>query len=229
MALNYSDSIARGILSIQGFIDDDLLGRDGLHADDTELGRFLQQVRASIQELRLTDQVLRLRGRAGGAYKLRKFLVALLGAEWAWEYLWALIGLDVLYRLEKHLARLPTLVEVLPDTEPPERARRFMADIVECYLLGLDTQCIVTCRAAVEVLVEDLGADLSDRTLGEAIKALRDDDKISRGQAEDMFAINRQAREMIHDEPSRMPPSADDCVQRVTRLLAQLRPTGWME
>lgn len=227
--MNYSNSVARGILSIQGYIDDELLGRDGVHADDTELGKFLQQVRQSIQELRLSDQVLQLRGRAGGAYRLRRFLLALLATEWAWEYLWALLGLDVLYRLEEHLARLPKLVEVLPDTEPPERARRFMADVVECYLLGLDTQCIVTCRAAVEVLVEDLGGDLSDRTLGKAIKALRDGDKISHDQAEDMFEVNRQAREMIHDEPARVPPSADDCVRRVTRLLVQLRPAVWME
>jgi hypothetical protein len=224
-----SSALGHGIGSIQTYIDMDLSEKDGPHPDDSPFGKFLQEVRGSIAQLRLNDQLLGYRGQVRGVYNLRKALTAMLETQSAWEYLCGLIGPDVFYRLASQLDGLPKLVEVLPYTVPPERARRFLADISDCYLLGLDTQCIVTCRPAVEVLVEEMGADLSDRTLGHAIEALRDENKISHAQAEDMFEVNRQAREVIHDEPARRPLSADECVLRVTRLLVQLRPAAWME
>ena len=144
------------------------------------------------------------------------------------EYLWGLVGLDALYRMEEKGERLPRLVELLPDAIPPERAARFLEDITVCYLMGLDTQCIVTCRAAVEVLVEELGAELAGTSLGKAILRLREEKKISTDQEHDMLEINRQARELIHDEVGANAPSADDCVLRVSRLLAGLKPANWV-
>ena len=81
-------------------------------------------------------------------------------------------------------------------------------------------------RAVVEVLAEDRWQNSERAELGKMIKTLEQQHTITERQAEDMWEINRQAREVIHDEPHRRPIQALDCVRRVARLLEQLHPVG---
>lgn len=227
MSARRSEAIGMGIAAIESYFDMDLSSEDGPHVDSTELGQFLGEIGKSVRDLRLSSRILELRGQLGGAYETRTLLGSLSETEFGFEYLWATLCLQVLYSVEANGERLPALVRLLPDSDPPKRSLRYLSDIAQCYLIGLDAQCIVSCRAAVEVLVENLGGDLSGVALGAAIRTLRDTNRISPAQAADMFEVNRQAREAIHDEPAHRAPSAEDCVARVSRLLAQLSPAAW--
>jgi hypothetical protein len=77
--------------------------------------------------------------------------------------------------------------------------------------------------STVEVIVEELDPSLESEKLGKAIGFLVPK-RISQAQAEDMREINRQAREIMHRTPHHRPPSAQECLERLTRLLAQLYP-----
>ncbi|MGH7249027.1 MAG: hypothetical protein ACREH9_13070, partial [Pseudomonadota bacterium] len=88
------------------------------------------------------------------------------------------------------------------------------------------------CRAVVEVLVEEFAApeEIKEK-LGAAIKRLRDHGtrggrKLSKEQAADMFFINDQAKEVLHDEPAPAPLDALGCLECLARLLASLHPHG---
>lgn len=65
-----------------------------------------------------------------------------------------------------------------------------------------------------------------DRTVVYLHRSWYRDGLLTEAQTDDIWKINRQAREVTHDEPHRRPITALDCVRRVARLLEQLHPVG---
>lgn len=189
----------------------------------TGLGQLIDGLYESSKQLHFTSHILAFAEKVGGQVKYREVVDALARIDDFYEHLGAHLGLEALYRAEEGLDRLVPLLEALPAAAPPEMSKRFLEGAATCYLLGLDDQCIVMCRAALEVIVEELDPSLESERLGDAIRKLVPK-HISSRQEQDMLEINRQAREILHRTPHRRPPSAKECLELLARLLAQLYP-----
>lgn len=223
----YSDALAAAIIPLEMYLEEDVpveFERDG---KETGIRSFLDDVRKGVAEFHFTHEMLRMVAESetgSSAQSLRHALRAIVGDERVFEYFAGMLALDALYRVEKTKERILAVVELLPDTAPPQRSEKFLQRIVGCYLNGFDAETIVMCRAAVEVIVEEHWSQSGRTDLGEMIKVLERKSAITEEQADDMWEINRQAKEVIHDEPHRRPLDAGDCVQRISRLLVQLHP-----
>lgn len=219
----HSHAIGIGIGAINTVFDMDIALETVENGKLNALGELLESLVASGRQLHFTPHLIEFASRLGGTANMRTVTQAMLQNEDIFEYLAANLGLEALYRAEYGADRLERLLTMLPVAEPPQLAKTFLSDAAECFLLHLDNQCIVMCRGAVEVLVESLDPQLSGEVLGKVIPLLVPE-KISQRQADDMSEINRQAREILHLTPHSRPPSAEDCLLRLCRLLAQLYP-----
>lgn len=227
MKRRMSDAISRGLFSIQNYLDLELELETTREGKVTATGSLLNAIAESVEGLRFTARLSDLARKLGGAYKLRKVLSQLVEDESLFEYFAGQLGLEALDRAEHGATRFGRLVEVLPESAPPGRSLGFLQRVVTCYLHTYDEECIVMCRAVVEVLAETLAPERKGESLGRMIEALKDSKSISTTDAVDMHEINRQAREVIHQEPSHKPPDAEDCIKRLSRLLSRLHPAGW--
>jgi hypothetical protein len=219
----YSDAVARGIICIENYLDDEIPIEFQREGKDSGVRGFLDDIRVSIKQLGFTERLLA--GGTGRDYaNLRSALAAIAGDERVFEYFAGLHALETLYRVESSKERILEVIGILPATRPPTRSRRYLERVVECVLGGFDEEAIVMARAVVEVLVEEKWQRSERQELGAMIRTCKKEGVISKGQAEDMWEINRQAREVIHDEVHRRPIDVLDCLRRVARLLEQLHP-----
>ncbi len=220
----YSHAVAMAIICLENYLDDELPIEFEREGKDTGLRGFLDGMRASIKQLRFTEKLLGAISSPVDIPKLRAALTAVAGNEAVFEYFAGLHALDTLYRVEDAKERILEIIGLLPVTRPPARSQRYLERVVECSLGGFDEEAIVMSRAVVEVLAEERWRHPERAELGNMIKTLEREGVITDQQADDMWEINRQAREVIHDEPHRKPISALDCVRRTARLLEQLHP-----
>lgn len=184
---------------------------------------FLDQLADSTKRLHLSTGLLAFASRMEpGAWHV--VLSAVLGDQDVVEHLAATLGKEALDRAEIGVRRLVDLADVVPPALPPERSRKYLSDALACYLLGLDHPCVAMCRAAVEVLAEDLDSTDGFVMLGARLKRLVDSGTITGLQKNDMWAINEQAKEVLHDEVARVRPDAKDCLIRLSRLLREVHP-----
>jgi hypothetical protein len=219
----YSDALGRAISSIDVFLERETALKTHKNGSSTQLGHLIEDLLQSSKQLHFSAHLVFIATRLGGAQGLRRLIQIIGENEDFFEHLAGNLGLEALYRAERGADRLVPFLETLPAAAPPEVSKRYLADAAICYLLMLDDPCIAMCRAAIEVLVEELDPNLEDTELGEAILSLVPK-RISQHQANDMLEINRQAREIMHRTPSRSRPDAADCLKRLSRLLAQLHP-----
>jgi hypothetical protein len=187
------------------------------------LGQVVDGIRESAKELRVADDLLWI------AAQLSPEAFGLLLSDISTknpitEHFAAEFGYESLRRAQIGVDRLPVLLTILAQTAPPDRATKYLRSAATCFLLGLDRECVAMCRGAVEVLVEEGFPDAGPGLLGKRIIRLRDGKKIASSAAEDMLAVNEQAKEVLHDEVARVPPDAEDCLRRLSRLLGVLFP-----
>jgi len=221
----YSHAIGNGINSIDTWLETETSLPEVVGPDGNVIPQILDGLYDSSKQLHFTSHILDLTTRLGSQDRYRNLITKLLEIDDFFEHLAAHLGLEALYRAEEGVDRLIPLLQFLPKATPPEGSKRFLEGAASCYLLGLDDQCIVMCRAALEVIVEELEPSLDGERLGEAIRKLVPK-RISATQADEMHEINRQAREILHRTPHRRPPSARECLERLMRLLAQLYPAA---
>lgn len=220
----YSHAIGNGIASIEVYLEDETGYQTWKDGQATDIGKFIDGLFESSKALNFTSHLIGLARSMGGATALRQVVEVVTSNDEFFEELAGRLGLEALYRAEVGADRLVPLLEILPLSTPPEMSKRFLEGAATCYLLELDAQCIVMCRAALEVIVEELAPDLEGVRLGEAIAGLGKSRKISREQTQDMHEINRQAREIMHRTPHTHRPDAGACLKLLARLLAQLHP-----
>jgi hypothetical protein len=220
-----AQSIHEGLNGIEGYLDELDLPTQS-KGEPNALGEMLIDVLASSKQLFLVDRLLDNGHRSMGQFEFRQLLGSMVEHDALHEYFAGALGVDALWRAAQGAERLSFVVRILPAAEPPEPSKRFLTSAVRCFLLGLDNECIVMCRGAIEVLVESLSPEDEGRILGATIAMLAERRRISVGQRDDMVEINRQAREVLHLELARKPPSAEECLTRLSRLLAQMHPAG---
>jgi len=222
----YSHAVGVAIICLENYLDDEIPIEFEKEGKDTGFRSLLDDVRSSVKHLRFTKSLLAAGARSGDFGKLRTMLTGLVSNENVFEYFAGVHALDALYRIEGAKERILDVVQLLPASHPPARSERYLERVVECFLAGFDAEAIVMSRAAVEVLAEERWKRSERLELGAMIKTLERDGIIDERQADDMWEINRQAREVIHDEPHRKPINALDCVRRIARLLEQLHPVN---
>jgi hypothetical protein len=223
MAL-YSHALGTGIVSIEVYLDQSTGVVMEENGSPTPSAVFIGGLLESCRQLHFTTYLTQLASKLGGVSGLRQLIAAVSSNEAYFEHIVGNLGLAALCRIEENLERIQPFLEQIPLAAPPVMTKRFLDGAATCYLLGLDEQCIVMSRGAIEVLVEELDHSLEGEKLGAAINKLVPR-KLSRTQADDMLEINRQAREILHRTPHRRRPSATDCISRLCRLLAQLSPS----
>jgi hypothetical protein len=185
------------------------------------LHSFLEGLVASAKRLHLTGDLLRFAAQT--EQDSLSTLVELARADPAiFEHVAATLADEALVRAEGGVSRLFDLAQVIPSAAPSELVKKYILDAVECYLLLLDHQCIAMCRAALEVLVEQLHASDGSQPLGRAINSLKESRRITSAQARDMWTINNQAKEVLHAEPGAVPPNARDCLTKLAGLIGDL-------
>ncbi|NQU75699.1 MAG: DUF4145 domain-containing protein [Planctomycetes bacterium] len=74
-----------------------------------------------------------------------------------WDLLLTKSMRDAVERSRKSATRLLLLFALDFPPNPTERTRDFLRQVTECFALGLDVPCIVFCRSAIDVALEDAG------------------------------------------------------------------------
>lgn len=188
---------------------------------------LLSAIRTSTAQLYFSESLLALERRHASPDTFTAWLNTLVATEAGREYLAVGFARDGLRRAEGAVERVPDLVAILRGASPPERSIKYLQRVGVAYLHGFDLECIAFCRAVVEVLVEEFVAPNEVTSqLGQAIRRLRDegvgDRRLTRRQAADMFFINEQAKEVLHDEPSSRSLDPLGCIERLARILTEL-------
>lgn len=194
--------------------------------------RVLDEVRQSSDQLHFSKVLLRVSQLHPTRDHALAWVREIVATDAGREYLAIGYAWDGLHRAEKAVSRLENLLSNIPIAAPPDRSMERLEAVASMYVVGFDLGCIALCRAIVEQMVEEFAApeDIRDK-LGAAIARLRDTGtkarrKLTRRQAEDMFFINDQAREVLHDEKAREPLDALRCLVCLSRLLGELHSTG---
>lgn len=137
-------------VSLQGGID--MFERDvSLLWDNPADARALSKFADNIAKL-IHDDVAELSSSRDGSgwvklrevlseHELREDLDYALQARLAWHLLPSFVSAG---------ERCWHLIALVKKTSPPEQARRFLSRVTRCYLLGMDPECLVMCRGALE-------------------------------------------------------------------------------
>ncbi|MGI8400923.1 MAG: hypothetical protein ACR2NS_04875 [Gemmatimonadaceae bacterium] len=205
-------------------------------ADELDLGGEVPAAAALLEEMRrssdqgfFSKSLLAVSHLHPTPQHFHTWLAAIATTNVGREYLAVGFAREGLLRAEPAVARLANLVTVLRSANPPERSLKRLSAAASMYLAGFDLGCIALCRAIVEVLVEEFAAPEDVEKLGAAIKRFRNHGtaghrKLTTRQGDDMFFINDQAKEVLHDDPAPDPPDPLGCLERLARLLTELHP-----
>ena len=134
-----------------------------------------------------------------------------------WELLLATSMRDSVDRSRKAATRLLLLSDLRVPLNPTKRTRAFLRQAAECFALGLDVPCIVTCRSAIDVALDDAGfgkPGLKDR-IKQASKAGR----LDVDGMENATKVKKLGDEAVHGAPLAMADVLD--VIRKTLLVLQ--------
>lgn len=219
-------SPSRSISDAMGPLEEALLSPTTLDPNN-KFGVLLNELLSSARGLRYTEAIISLTNRLNKD-DFANLLKVLLDDPSTAEHFAASLGIEALKRADRGFARLGPLLYVVVGAGPPERAKRFLTDASACYLMAQDNACVAMCRGAIEVLTEERWDDVDDPgkmpSLGKAIGTLKEGNHLTPAQAEDMWYINRQAKEVLHDELGSEPINAFACLERLARLLRELHP-----
>lgn len=219
-------TMSRAISNAHGPLEEVMLPSPPTHTGPG-LRTLLNELLAATQELHFSSTLLKDLPSLS-SQELQDLNAFLIRDERVRDHFAACVAIEALHRAEHGGARVPSLLNSVSWSLPPELSKRFLRDAVSSYLLCLDGPCIAMCRGAVEVLVESLWDAPAEEmpNLGRAIRDLRNGHTISNPQARDMWFINDQAKEVLHDEPAPEPLDAASCLIRLATLLADLYPEG---
>ncbi len=139
-----------------------------------------------------------------------------------WELLLVQSMRDAVTRSQKAATRLLLLSDLHVPLNPTKRARAFLRQVAECFVLGLDVPCIVFCRSAIDVALEDAGFEkwgLEGRIKKATTSHLLDAD--GKGYA---MKIKKLGDEAVHGKPVAM---ADvlDVIHQTLLILQQITQT----
>jgi hypothetical protein len=213
-----SDALNAAINSIANYMDDHVEVETHTNGKRNVLGQLIDGMQQSARKLTVTEDLLWLSTRISH-YDFTEFLAQLTQKPAIQEYLASELGYEALRKAQTASDRLPTLLRVISECSPPERSTKYLESAATCFLYGFDRESIAMCRGAVEVLVEEQFPDVAGSNLGPAIAKLRESGRLDESIAKDMLSINAQAREILHDEPGRRPPNAEECLFLLGRVL----------
>jgi hypothetical protein len=132
-------------------------------------------------------------------------------------------------------SRIEELVALAHEALPSQRAAAALASITRCYLLGLDAETIVMCRAALDVSVSDAveasvttGGGTTPASMRKKLELLEASGKLS--PAERMLAVDVWARgsEVLHNKPIHV-EGAPQVVARTLGVIGVLFPPARRE
>jgi hypothetical protein len=187
---------------------------------------LLRSLSESATKLHLTEGLLKVSSSFPNDASWRTWIKQVASNKLGREYIATRVCDGLLDRADPAVDRLVQIIELLPAATPPSRSLRFLEASADAYILGLDAGAIALARGAVEVMVEEVAPVNRGETLGATIAPLKKSRLISPQQAKDMFFVNDQAKEVLHDEPASHPVNAQECLRRVAMLLAELHPAG---
>jgi|SRR5688572_18080251 len=217
-------SIARAISDAHGPLEEAMLKAPPKNVGHGLRG-LLEQLLIGARDLHFSRGLLGILGDLPPA-ELRALTSVLITDEDIRDHFSASIAMEALNRAQQGGARLPAILAVTSFAIPPHLSRRFLADASSSYLHCLDRPCIAMCRGAVESIVESVWPNAAEEipALGKAVRRLRDSRVVTDSQARDMWFINDQAKEVLHDEPAAEPLDAAQCLIRLGSLISDLYP-----
>jgi len=136
-----------------------------------------------------------------------------------WELLLATSMWDSVYRSRKAATRLLLLSDLRVPSTPTKRTRAFLRQVAECFALGLDVPCIVFCRSAIDVALEDAG--FVKRGLKDRIKQAGKAGRLDVDGTESATKVKELGDDAVHGAPLAM---ADvlDVIRKTLLVLQQL-------
>lgn len=135
-------------------------------------------------------------------------------------------------RLESRIEELITLAH---EAAPSQRAAAALANIVRCYLLGLDAETIAMCRAALDISVSDIvktlatnGSGAKPSSMRKKLKLLEASGKLSPVERAAALEVWECGNEVLHNNPIDV-KSAPEVVAKALRVIGALFPSGRRE
>ncbi len=125
------------------------------------------------------------------------------------------------------------LVDVVLQWGPTGRSSLYLRRVASCYMLGLDPECLVMCRAVLDAAFQEkISEELVRRSLPEAevrrgidllarIRAAKTAGVIRPEIADVAHRIRRAGNNVVHDEPARLLEPLD-AVRHVVAVLREL-------
>ena len=217
-----SEALMAGHDGIADWLDNNVDVETHTKGKRNALGQVVDGIKKSAAELNIGDDLVWLSSKMAPA-EFGAFIAQFSQQDALYEYFAGELGAESLRRAQTGVNRIAPLLKLLAEAAPPERAIKFLQSAAKCFLFGFDRECIAMCRGAVEVLVEESFPDALG-PLGKRISQLRKNGGLARQVAADMHAINDQAKEVLHDDVAGVPPDAEDCLKRLSRVLAALFP-----
>lgn len=152
-----------------------------------------------------------------------------------WERLCIVLTEDFAARLVPSANRTLRLMQLVVAANPSEATMRFLKRVSRCYVYGLDAECAILCRGAMDTAFKSAVPDsLLQRlnmqpganygyTLAQRIRAAREANVIDPDEAKAAGRVNGTATAAAHANPE----IEADCftlVQDVMRLIQKLNP-----
>jgi hypothetical protein len=135
-----------------------------------------------------------------------------------WERLCISLASDLVEgRLVRGANRMLQLIEVVVEAEPSDVTLRFLRRVSRCYVLGLDAECAILCRGALDTAFRSAVSDRDlDRlgvrpgagygyTLAQRMKGAADTGLLGPQAREAARRINKAATEVSHEDPDLVP------------------------
>jgi hypothetical protein len=125
--------------------------KDELRALDAESRKFVEEIGGLIAKGR-TDFVLQHGDARANLLKIEETLLADVWLRHAAEIEIARLGIR---RSDHALTRFLKLRPVITAKAIPERAKRYIREVIDTFVFGFDAACIALCRAACEQVLRD--------------------------------------------------------------------------
>lgn len=139
-------------------------------------------------------------------------------------------------RLLRGANRMLQLLEIVIEAQPSEATLRFLKRISRCFVFGLDSECVILCRGAIDTAFMHAVHDSSMRalniqpgaaygfTLAQRIRAARQTGLIDEDDFRAAGRVNGTATEAAHHDPE-IVADAFGVVRDALRLVQKLSPS----
>jgi len=136
---------------------------------------------------------------------------------------------SAIMRSRRAATRLLQLSALRVPLDPTERTRTFLGQVAECFTLGLDVPCIVFCRSAIDVALEEAG--FVERGLKRRIKKAAASGLLDADGKCYAIKVKELGDDAVHNKPLAMADSLD-AIHKTLIVLEQIignqrqSPTG---